>query len=168
MAKSEHSGSKQGPSSTKTGAKKISATERRRRALELRAAGATFEAIANALGYSRAGAYKAVTKALRDTLQEPADEVRRLELRRLDAVLGPAYTAARGGDLQALDRVLKVMERRARLLGLDLPAPKTPQPIEISGPGGGPVKTTNLEALTVAELEQLRALVAKTEGEGEE
>ncbi len=38
------------------------------------------------------------------------------------------------GDLRAVDRLLRVAERRARLLGLDLDR------VEVSGPGGGPIE----------------------------
>lgn len=35
--------------------------------------------------------------------------------------------------------------------------------VEMSGPGGGPLVSVNLAALSIDELEQLRALVAKTQ-----
>jgi hypothetical protein len=45
--------------------------------------------------------------------------VRQLELERLDRLLIALWDLATGGSLGAIDRVLKVMQRRAELLGLD-------------------------------------------------
>jgi methylphosphotriester-DNA--protein-cysteine methyltransferase len=65
---------------------KIAGAERQRKALVLRMAGATFQAIADALGYgNRSSATDAITRALRDTTpKELTDEVRRIENERLD------------------------------------------------------------------------------------
>lgn len=88
----------------------------------MRLAGVSFEEIATRLGYSsKSGAYKAVTTALQKTIQEPANELRTLELTRLDAMLQATWDAAQRGLPQAVDRVLKIMERRAKYLGLDAP-----------------------------------------------
>jgi hypothetical protein len=101
-------------------ARELSALERKLKALEMRKAGHTFQHIANELGYrSASGAFGAVMTALKKTLQEPADELRKLELERCDELLeslwdkrhNPTYT----------DRILRIMERRAKLLGLDAP-----------------------------------------------
>jgi hypothetical protein len=95
--------------------------------LELRKAGASFDEISSTLGYrGKSGAYQAVISALRRTLQEPADEVRKLELTRLDRAQRTAWERMLHGDLDALGKVLKVMERRARLLGLDAPTKVAP------------------------------------------
>ena len=106
-----------------TGVSAITAAEKQRRALELRKAGATFEQIADSLGYAfPAAAAKAVKTALKRTIQEPADEVRELELARLDAMLFAIWPRVKQGNLQAIDRALKIMARRAEYLGLDAPA----------------------------------------------
>lgn len=115
----------------------ISATERQRRALDMRKAGKSYQAIAATLGYaSTGGAHKAVHSALTKTLSEPAEQVRDLELARLDALLEALWPGATGAktapweedgrpapevDIERVDRVLKIMERRAKLLGLDAP-----------------------------------------------
>jgi hypothetical protein len=100
---------------------KIAAAERQRKALELRMAGATFQAIADALDYgNRSSATDAITRALRDTTpKELTDEVRRIENERLDALWRPMYLRAIGGDYLAVDRCLRIMARRAALNGLD-------------------------------------------------
>ncbi|MEV0968503.1 hypothetical protein [Microtetraspora glauca] len=115
-------------------------------ACRLRAQNLTYQQIADELGMSSKGqAYEAVQRALKETVQEPADEVRQLELMRLDDLAqaarevlnathyvvsqGRVVRLTRGGapleddapKLQAIDRLLKIQERRARLLGLDSP-----------------------------------------------
>ena len=116
--------------------RRVQAHTRHLQALELRKAGATYQAIADQLGYANArGAHKAVASALKATLREPADEVRDLEVARLDAMLLPLWRRVQQGDERAVDRALKIMERRARLLGLDAPSKS-----EQSGSDGEPLK----------------------------
>ena len=110
-----------------TSQRRLEAAEKQRSALKLRKAGATFEAIARELGYQGpSGAYRAVMAGLRKTLQEPADELRTLEVERLDALMLGLWTVARKGSLEAIDRILKIMARRAKLLGLDAPTKVAP------------------------------------------
>lgn len=102
--------------------RQLTALDRQRQALELRKSGLTFEAIAAQLDYKHAsGAAFAVASALKKTLQEPADSVRMIELARLDAMLAGLWKLATHGDTYAVDRVLKIMDRRAAYLGLDAP-----------------------------------------------
>lgn len=97
--------------------------EKERRVLELRRAGLTFDVIAQEVGYSNAsGAYHAFTRAMKRTLQQAgADELRELELDRLDRLQRFAWPQATQGNLRAIDSILRIMARRARLLGLDAP-----------------------------------------------
>lgn len=111
-------------------------------AAQLRANGLTYQAIADQLNYShRDLARRAVERALAATVREPADELRQLELIRLDAlwveavkVMTTEHLTVNNGrvievdgvplkddapTLQAIDRLLKIMERRAKLVGLD-------------------------------------------------
>lgn len=107
---------------SKTSPRRIGAVEKQRRALDLRKGGATYVQIAQELGYKdHTAAVAAVKVALQKTLQEPADELRELECARLDTLLISIWPTARRGDLGAVDRVLKIMARRAELLGLDAP-----------------------------------------------
>ena len=117
----------------KTGKDLPEIVERRRKALELRKAGVTYDAIARQLGYANeGGAFKAVQAALRTTLREPADDVRKLELERLDRLTLALWPRAQQGEAEAIDRVLKLMDRRAKLLGLDAPT-KTESEVKQSG-----------------------------------
>jgi hypothetical protein len=116
-------------------ANQLTSHERKLRALDLRKAGATYQMIADQLGYGGpSGAYKAVTSALKATLKEPADELRTMELERLDAMLLPLWRRVQNGDERAVDRVLRIMERRAKLLGLDAPAKRPVSGSEDDGP----------------------------------
>jgi hypothetical protein len=90
--------------------------------MQLREAAVSFEKIAEAVGYANRGAaYKAVMTGLKAARLEPAKALRRLEMRRLDRLwmaLWPLATA-NPPDFNALDRCLKIMQRRAALGGLD-------------------------------------------------
>ena len=100
----------------------LEALNRYMQALELRRAGATYSQIADTLGYATAaGAQKAVEAGIREVLQEPAQGVLELELSRLDAMLTTLWPKMRQGDMAATDRILRIMDRRARYLGLDAP-----------------------------------------------
>lgn len=112
-----------GAGEPRTSPRRITAIERQRQALELRKAGCSYRVIADQLGYANAsGAIKAVAKALRASVQEPAAELRTLELERLDSLLRALWPQAIKGNTAAVDRVLKIMDRRAGYLGLDAPA----------------------------------------------
>lgn len=97
-------------------------TDKERQALELRKAGASFDQIAERLGYSdRSGAHRAVSRALQSVLKEPAEELRALEAERLDRLLLAFWNDALDGDVKAADRVLRIMDQRAKLQGLNMP-----------------------------------------------
>jgi DNA-binding CsgD family transcriptional regulator len=127
-----------GPHS-KRSAIRIRAREREERALELRKAGATYKAIGDALGCHESTAYDAVKRGLDRLLErihESVAEARALDLARIDRLTFALWPKASAGDAHAIDRVVRLMKRRAALLGLDAP---TRIKGEISGPGGGPI-----------------------------
>jgi hypothetical protein len=97
--------------------------DRERQVLELRRAGATFDDIAVRLGFAnKSGAWQAYKRALDRTLVDAgADELRAIEADRLDRLQQRVWVLALGGDLPAVNVMLRIMERRARLLGLDAP-----------------------------------------------
>lgn len=104
--------------------------EMKAKALELRKAGATYDQIARQLGYhNRGNAYRAVKTALQDITLELAEEVRDMELARLDTALLAIWPEVRKGSLPHIDRFLKIQNQRAQYLGLYSPvkiAPTTP------------------------------------------
>lgn len=99
---------------------RIDNLERTLQALDLRRKGYSYVQIAAIMGYAYAsGAEKAVRRALKYVIREPAEAVRKLELDRLDSMLQAIWPRVQRGDLLAMDRALRIEERRAKLLGLD-------------------------------------------------
>lgn len=92
------------------------------RALGLRHTGYTYRQIAAAEGVSVKCAHSRVTAAIRAGGKREADTERQLDLDRLDAYLVMAHARVAAGDTKALELVMRIMDRRARLLGLDVPA----------------------------------------------
>jgi len=124
---------------------------RDQKALEMRRAGKDYDSIAKALEYfDRSHARKVIMRLLkadREKLAETADEVRELELQRIDKMFEVAYAKALDGHLLSIDRALRLMERRASMLGLDAPKRQ-----EISGPDGSPIEID--ERITLTEQER--------------
>lgn len=110
---------------------KLTAAERGKRALELRLRRVGYDEIARELGYShRSAARKAVEREIAKVPREAAKELLTQELETLDAVqrrmmphiLDPRPDrngVDKGPDLWAVDRVIAIMDRRAKLMGLD-------------------------------------------------
>ncbi|MEU0157945.1 hypothetical protein ABZ154_03630 [Streptomyces sp. NPDC006261] len=130
----------------------LTTAQRDAHAAELRAKGWTYRRIAAELGWKQgADAYNAVQRVLKETVREAGEDVRTLELERLDRLEAAANEVLErehvtvsngrvvslnemplpddGPVLAAIDRLLKIQERRAKLLGLDAP---TKQNISIS------------------------------------
>jgi hypothetical protein len=109
----------QGGSPSPNSPRRISAAEKQARALELRKAGYTLVQIADKLGYaSDAGVRKAIRTALEKTVKQPAEEVRLLIQARNDEMLKAVYPRAKDGDLEAVDRVIKINRETAAINGL--------------------------------------------------
>lgn len=111
----------QGNGESETAPRRLRAAERQAKALNLRKAGATYEQIAKELGLSLAGAYQCVKAALQRTIQEPADEYRKVEIERLNTMLRAIWARVLNGDLGAIDRAVRIVDKISALLGLDAP-----------------------------------------------
>jgi hypothetical protein len=59
---------------------------------------------------------------LQEQTLEDANQLRVLELARLDEMQATLWQKVRDGNLKAVDRVMRIMERRSRLMGLDAAA----------------------------------------------
>ena len=107
----------------KSSVRRIRTTEKTLKALELRKRGLNSPQIGKKLGCPRSPACRYVLSELENLAErcrEEAVHVRDLELQRLDELYLIAYRAIiRGNDLAGIDRCLRIMERRAKLLGLD-------------------------------------------------
>jgi hypothetical protein len=100
----------------------IQTLKRDSRVYELRIQGLTFDAIANEVGFSGpSGAWQAYQRIRHEVIFESIDDARQLELMRLDELQVAVWDRAINGELPAAHCVLKIMDRRAKLLGLDKP-----------------------------------------------
>jgi hypothetical protein len=144
-------------------------------AAELRARGMPLWEIAGKLGYSNeSGASKAIARALAAVPAEGVAELRALECERLDQLTRQLFTlldtkypllipgrelvdqngapvADPGPILAVVDRLMRISQRRARLLGLDAPVKRETE--ELTQPARGALE------LTAGHLELLRALL---------
>lgn len=140
---------------TASRAKQASVAERRSKLIKMRLAGHSFDECAAKLGYSsRSAATRDFTRAFEQVAIEQRASVevyREVELAKLDdltikatrILLGRHYVVTQAGKLvedpetglpllddgptlQAIDRLLKIQDRRAKLLGLD-----SPQKVEV-------------------------------------
>lgn len=128
----------------------LKGVERDREACRLRTRRCTYQQISDTLGYgSAANAHRAVQRTLAAIPRDAAEELVQLELDQLDMMTAAVievleanhYVVSQGrliylNDdappltddspvLAAVDRLLKIQERRARLLGLDQPTKAT-------------------------------------------
>jgi hypothetical protein len=127
--------------------------------VELRREGKTWQQIAEVVNYATAmGAWKAYQRACQRTLQEPTDEARRIELDRLDALQRTYWEPAVEGNLRAADFVLRVIDRRARILGIDAPQKIQAEVVNYDGIGSIDAEVDRIariiEAAELAERER--------------
>ncbi|MEY2655068.1 MAG: Rhodococcus phage Jace [Pseudomonadota bacterium] len=138
----------------KTSAAKAVTLQRQQASLELRRMGMGYIEIGNRLGISKSQAHRLVQAGLADARAQigaEANDLKSEEISRLDAMLAGLWPDARKGQHGAVDRVLKIMERRAKLLGLDAP-------VKLAHGGDGnapPIKTEHAHAMTDADLERI-------------
>jgi len=108
----------------KARARRIQAQENRARAVELRKLGMSYADIGKQLDISAQAAHKTVGKAMTEvkTLQD-ADAIitKTMELEKLDKVEMRLWNESKVAAVPAFNTMLKVFERRAKLMGLDAP-----------------------------------------------
>lgn len=132
-----------------TPADDVAAAERRKKALALRLAGATLNEIAEVNGCAVSTVHADIQRCLSDIPRQEADELRAQEVTRLDRLQRACWDPALAGDLAAIDRALRIIDRRAKMLGLD-----APQQVEVTG------VDVDLDA-TVARIMAVAEAVAK-------
>ena len=114
-----------------TGAKGAGAraADRRVKVLEYRKLGWTLEKIGAEVGVGISQVRRDLQASLAHLSEkemESVAEMRVLETRRLDAMLESLMPIALAGGAPAIDRVLTIMQRRAKLWGLDAPTKIAP------------------------------------------
>ena len=103
---------------------RVRGIEREEQALELRRAGASYREIARSLSISLRTAHSVVQRGIGRhiaAVAEQGEHVLALELDRLDRLLRAVWPQAIQGQPQAIDRALRIIERRSAFLGLDAP-----------------------------------------------
>ncbi len=124
----------------KTAPKNLKAEEKRWKAFEMRASGHSYRQIAEALGVSKGRAVQYVQEALARFPAEDVETYRRLELERLDHLTRILMPLVEMGDLQAIDRLLRVIDLRMKILGAyKVQVVDVSQPIQLVWPDGKPV-----------------------------
>jgi hypothetical protein len=144
---------------THTPAEQVERAHMRQRACALRARGLSYRNIANILSVSAMTAHAWVQTALSDIPREDAKNVLTLELERCDVEYRSAdriqskFRAASEHDIDAAEVVLKatatklrIMDRRAKYLGLDAPSKQ-----EVTGQDGAPLLPADQSKLTPAD-----------------
>ena len=91
-------------------------------ALDTRLKGGSYGDIVAAGVYaSRSGARDAVMAALDEYVIEPTEQVRALEVARLEALVAAHWTKAIGGDIASTKLCIEISARKCRILGIDAP-----------------------------------------------
>ena len=105
---------------------------RQQRALDMRMLGFSYRAIAKDCGVTEGTSYSDVQSAIAslDVIKkDKAERIRELELIRLDHMTQRLAADVNRGDTKAITTEVRIMERRAKLCGLD-----EPTKAELSGP----------------------------------
>lgn len=120
----------------------LDGAERDAQCARLRQRGMTWRQVGEEVGLHESSARQAAGRAMKAAVQEAGDELRQLELARLDSLWGRMadilekdhVTVSQGRvvrdaegntipdfnpKMQAADRMLRIMDRRAKLMGLD-------------------------------------------------
>lgn len=133
-----------------TSALRLRKAQNQAKALELRRMGFGYVEIAAQVGCGKSQAHRYVVAGLADARAQIAassDELRSEEVSRLDALLAAVWPRARKGEVAAVDRVLKIGERRAKLLGLEAPVR-----IETTGRDGKAIELSSSMTIDPARL----------------
>lgn len=103
-------------------APKPEVVDKEQKVVALRRQGLTWDAIAREVGYKDpSGAQVAYMRASSRVVKEDIDAIRQTESERLDIAQSAIWNQVLAGDNQSINTLLRIMERRAKLIGLDQP-----------------------------------------------
>ena len=139
---------------TRTLGKNIEAAERNVVVVRLRKAGYSYAEIGEQVKLSKGQISKILNKYLDDFARAHKDELEELrntENARLDGYLKQVHSKAIGGNMGAIDRAVRIMDRRAKLLGLDAPAKIAPTDPNGDEPYSGGGMAALAEAIRAAD-----------------
>lgn len=118
------------PGPNKTRPKTMAVRVKHIEALELRIAGHNLQAIADKLGYSDPkSAWKAIEAAIAERVSPLAEQHREIVQARIDAAIQVVMPKVQAGKLEAIDRLIKLIDKECKLHGLYMP-------LTIQGPRG--------------------------------
>lgn len=162
-------------------ARTLEGAERDAEAIRMQIGGATYQEISDTLGYGgKSNAHRAIKDAIAQIPAEDVRELRRVSSLRLDRLTSEAFAVlerdhvhiSQGGKvvrddggqivlddgpkLAAIDRIVRVEERRARLFGMDAP---TRSKVDLGGDDDRAAELADLIA-------KARARGADTEAQG--
>jgi hypothetical protein len=99
------------------------------RAVELVGQGKTYDQVARAVGFANRGtAHRVVTRALAGRLVDGIDDLRHIELGRLDALQAALWPRVEKGEVRAINSVVRIIDRRCRSSGSTLNRPEARGP----------------------------------------
>jgi hypothetical protein len=111
--------------------KSLSIIDRRRRAAQLRRSGATLESVATVISrefklpnYDRRRCHEDIQFALAELNREyclDSESLRQEHLQILDRLQFALWDKAIAGDVKAVDSINRLLERKAKLCGIDFP-----------------------------------------------
>ncbi len=113
----------------KRGAEKEQTEIRKLKSFQLRLEGKSYREIGRLQDISEAQAHRDVAQVLQSTLdnnKEDIEQLRQIEVERLDNYLDSIDWKKNVGDYKAIELSLKIQDRRAKLLGLDAPTKVAP------------------------------------------
>lgn len=122
---------------------RLEGMQTRARAMELRVLGKTYQAIGDEMGVAQSRAYQFVKEGLRDTLIEPAEELRKQTYQRLNYLWENLQDGIREGDPQSIAVGARILKQLCELFGIDAPIQtvttdingnnlEAPKPLDIS------------------------------------
>ena len=125
-----------------TSLEKIEISKRNRDILKLRLSGLSLQDIGDAVGITASAVHKVITKELALITVGPAKDLKIQELLKLDTLQAALWPQAMTGCNKSINTLLKLAERRSKLLGLDA---ETNQNINISSDSS--VRLEHLQAI---------------------
>lgn len=133
--------------------------QRNEEIIELRRAGESYGRIADHYGLSKARVCDIIRQACDLSNAPNINELRAAEGDRLDRLQQKVWAKALDGDIPAIRTVLAIMDRRARLFGLDAPVRVDIQQL----PADVASLTERVRALRVAQAEALEQPIVDAE-----